>query len=320
LTLIFSDLFTYERRSIAHLQVFKSDGAEAVALVTEPSDNPGRGCVNDAERLCQAILRAFQGLGDIDIFVRFLNDPNKQVWIKLKPAADGMDFERDVSVGEVEKLCPDAARVSWDMVDHSCMALGGANHPLLALIPEPEPERDPLDDLAVVAVADLPWAHNPFKCAHVERFETIEGLYVRERWPPPAAGAQWFLTLTEEDFKACDRHDADWLAIAAVSVEIYRGLEAEATMDTVRQRVTARFGDTSDAFHCVTLFRDPITWRPGQTRVGDGQHRTCALKAAGAPFCIAETGGHQRTELVGGDPARRASAEVAQYWMRRAAE
>lgn len=133
-------------------------------------------------------------------------------------------------------------------------------------------------------------------------------------------GAQWFLTLTDEDFQACQHHDADWLQIAAASVEIFQNLDADTTLDRIPDLVTARLSVTTDAEHCLTLFFQPITWRPGQTSVSDGQHRTCALKAAGAPFCIADTGSDRSGEPVVGDPTRRASAEIAQYWARRAAE
>lgn len=319
LTLIFSDLFAYAHRSIAWLQVFRTGESGAVALVTEPSDNPGRSCVNAAEGLRADVLRAFSGLGEVQVFVRFLEDPRGPGWIGLLPGSDEMKYRR-VSVGEVEELCPGADRLSWDMEDYSCGGLGGRRHPLLALIPAPEPAHNPLDDLAVVAVAELPWAHNPSRCAHLERFRTIESLYQEERWTPPAVGAQWFLTLSEENFQQCDHHAADWLTVAAASVEIFEVLEANATLDTIPELVTARLGNTREAERCLALFCEPITWRPGQTRVGDGQHRTCALKAAGAPFCVADTGGDRFGEAVAGEPARRASAEIAQFWARRAAE
>ena len=319
LTLIFSDLFPYAERSIAWLQVFRTRGSSAVVLVTEPEDNPGQSCVNAAERLRKDVLRAFPGLGDVQIFVRFLEAARAPGWIKLVPATHGMEYQR-VSVGEVEDLCPGAAQLSWDIRDHSCAALGGPRHPLLALIPAPEPPHNPVDDLAVVAVADLPWTHNPSRCPHLDRFRTIESLYPEEQWTPPVVGAQWFLTLSEQDLEQCDHHSPDWLTVAAASVEIFEGLDATATLDTIPELVTARLGNTPEAERCLSLFYEPITWRHCHTRVGDGQHRICALKAAGAPFCVVDTGGDRFGDAVAGEPARRASAEIAQFWARRAAE
>lgn len=142
MTLIFNDLFLYGQRSIAWLQLFNPSDSGAVALVTEPSDNPGQSCVNAAEHLYVDINRAFAGLGEIHIFVRFLDDFDTRTWTELLPGQERMDFKRGVSATEVERLCPGAEQIPWEMQDCSCAALGGARHPLLALIPPPVPERN----------------------------------------------------------------------------------------------------------------------------------------------------------------------------------
>jgi hypothetical protein len=62
-------------------------------------------------------------------------------------------------------------------------------HPLLALIPEAEDEPGVLAEMEAVAVADLPWAHLPSKCANFSDFEAIRVLYDDRREgevPPPA--------------------------------------------------------------------------------------------------------------------------------------
>lgn len=77
---------------------------------------------------------------------------------------------------------------------------------MLSLIPPPDPPRDRLRDLRVIAVADLPWPHNPSACKWSERFEQIEAVYPPSGHPDPAVGAHWFLTLTDDDLGACRYH------------------------------------------------------------------------------------------------------------------
>jgi hypothetical protein len=172
----------------------------------------------------------------------------------------------------------------------------------------------------VVAVADLPWAHNPSRCAHVDRFEAIAALYPDEGWTPPAVGAHWFVRLTDEDFTVCEYHDVDWVAVAAASVEIFEDLDDEATHDDIIEQIAVHLGETPEAEWCLTLFSEPIVCRPGASSVTNGQHRTCALKAAGAPFCVVDTDGYRTSERHAGDPWRRAYGEIAHYWTRKAAE
>jgi hypothetical protein len=286
--LVFDDLFVYAERSIASVQIHNV-GNGVIGLVTEPCDNPGQSSINAAEYLHRRLHEVFADLGEIRIFVRMLLDPERHVWTELLAAGDGMAFRRDVPAVEVESLCPDAASLEWGMEDFSCAALGGSGHPLLQLVPPPEPEYRPLAGLTVVAVADLPWGHNPSRCAHSDRFRAIAAQYPDERRTPPAVGAQWFVSLTDEEFQACEYHGVDWVAVAATSVEILETVDAGATNEDIIEEISARLGDTPEAQWCLTLFSEPIVCRLDGTSVTNGQHRTCALKAAGAPFCVVDT-------------------------------
>ena len=50
-----------------------------------------------------------------------------------------------------------------DVDEATCAFFGGTQHPLLSLIPAPDPPPDRLRDLSVITVADLPWPHNPWR-------------------------------------------------------------------------------------------------------------------------------------------------------------
>ncbi|MHB2000163.1 MAG: hypothetical protein ACYCSI_08255 [Solirubrobacteraceae bacterium] len=58
-----------------------------------------------------------------------------------------------------------------------------------------------IERFAVVRVTDLPFAHNPYKCRHRARFDTL-----CQRQPTICAtqvGMRWHATLTADDFAAC---------------------------------------------------------------------------------------------------------------------
>ena len=207
-----------------------------------------------------------------------------------------------------------------DPVDATCAGVGGKFNPLLALVPTPEIHRNPLDELAVIAVADLPWAHNPSKCRWFERFQRVCDLYPPEENEDPAVGAQWYLSLGEEEIASCIYHQADWKRIAKVSVEVFEGLAEGAELEEAVTIIHHKLGDSAERGWCEALFADPIICHPGQGSVTDGQHRSCGLRASGADFCVvAVRDGYLHEESKPGDPRRRAAGEVASFWLRRAA-
>ena len=92
------------------------------------------------------------------------------------------------------------------------------------------------------------------------------------------AGARW---------QECSYHSSDWRIIAAAAC---LALELQRRRDRERWDGTpaALFGECAGRLHeteldAVTqLFRDPISWRVGQTELNNGQHRACALRFGGA--------------------------------------
>jgi hypothetical protein len=180
----------YERRSVAYVRVFDGPGESRVVLVVEPVDNPGTSAVNAAAELVAGLSRAF-GRSNLRVFVAFADDPSGDGWMELTLQGDGsIAFAREAG-DEVARLVPHATEIPARS-EATLAQLGGERHPLLALAAEPEPERRPLTDLAVVAVADLPWAHHPFRCPSKARFAELGAVYPDSPAEISAVGAHWF--------------------------------------------------------------------------------------------------------------------------------
>ncbi|MGE5281508.1 MAG: hypothetical protein ACM3N0_04145, partial [Chloroflexota bacterium] len=133
-----------------------------------------------------------------------------------------------------------------------------------------------------------------------------------------AAGAHFFLSLGEEELAGCEYHRRDWISIAAASVELLERLDPKCSYEEVLAAASELLPPGGDREELCFLFSDPINWSPGESRLTNGQHRTCALKAAGAPLCAVST---NRRWAIGkpeaGDPRRMAQSALASYWARR---
>jgi hypothetical protein len=313
---IYSDLFAFGRHTIVWLRVFRPADGVAIVLALSPTDQAGAGPVNDAGALAAAVSERFPDLGPSRLLVRFPDGPGPQTWTEITIRADGRaDFTRHATV-EVEGLLGTSLP---DPVDPTCAGIGGADHPLLALLPPEEPERNPIDELVVIAVADLPFPHNPSECHWKERFEQLRELYPAEDRERQVVGAHWSTTLDPEDLAACPYHDPDWRRIADAGVEILRGLGAEATIDDVIEAVVATLGDTPEAGWCRSLFTRPIVCHREPPGLSDGQHRSCAVRMSGAGLCVVAGKGWHGTDPVPADPQRRAAATLSAFWAQRAA-
>jgi hypothetical protein len=313
---IYSDLFAYGRKSIAWLRLYRSEGEDVLALALHPVDQAGAGPINDAEALVSAVRKTFPSHERLRLFTHFVDDPSeKERWIEIEIAAGGRASFAPHPTAALEHL---VGTKLPDPADPTCAGLGGEEDPLLALLPPPEPEPDPLGELAVIAVADLPWAHHPFRCHWKERFENLREHYPPEAREHQALGAHWFTTLGAQDFAACRYHQADWRKVAETSVEVLRGLAPDAVLGDAIAAVDQRLGDSPEAKWCRSLFLDPIVCHPGRA-LTDGQHRSCALRARGAPLCVVAGEDWQGIDPVPGDPRRRAAADISAFWASRAA-
>ncbi len=95
--------------------------------------------------------------------------------------------------------------------------------------------------------------------------------------------AEAFGELTTADFAACHYHWADWANIGAIALEV-----AESDSEALEQIEGDERLDDEDRGWLASLFRDPICWDDGDGSLTNGQHRLCALRAAGVPACPVE--------------------------------
>jgi hypothetical protein len=306
----FDDLFAFET-AVCHLRVFGGDAAP-IALAMELDDNPGPSVVNAAEALTRRIAQAFGG--GCRLFAIFPGPDATWTEILEEPKSKRTTFRSHVNHAEVERLAGEAVTLPHP---GTCTAatLGGSRHPLLGLIPPEEELPSMLDEMQVVAVADLPWPHNPSKCAHIDRFNAVRGFYDKSFAGHIPAGAHFFLSLDADCFTACAYHEHDWLAIAAASVDLLTGLPPGSDRDDVLSAAADLLPAGPDRLELGFLFSDPITWSPSTTSITNGQHRTCALKASGATLCAALTYGERDYVAAPGDARRRAQSILGTYWV-----
>jgi hypothetical protein len=71
----------------------------------------------------------------------------------------------------------------------------------------------------------------------------------------------------------------------AVLARMQEGQHRDKALKEISRRFKLTDRDQSELF---CLFADPIHWGFGADKLGNGQHRVCALKMAGAKFCIVE--------------------------------
>jgi hypothetical protein len=313
--ILFDDLFAFED-GLCHLRVYRDEQEGLLALVVQLDDNPGRSIVNAAEVLIERIEAVFGRPSRL--FTHFLPQPGHDpVWTEVSRDQEGgrASFDRSrIAHAEIERLVGEMVALPKTGIA-TAAGVGGESHPLLALISPEEEERTIVREMQAVAVADLPWPHKPSECAHAERFEEIRRLYDESFGGHIPAGAQFFLSLTDDDFASCRYHQHDWRRIADASVELLEALGPTSDFDEVVDRAAVLIDVEADRKELIFLFSDPIKWTPGASSITNGQHRTCALKAAGAELCVALTHGELHTEPVPSNPYRRAQRALAHYWV-----
>jgi hypothetical protein len=315
--LLFHGLFAFDDRSVCELRVFDAAG-NRVVIATEVEDNPGMSVVNAIQALARDVQRDF---GDaptawISHYPGTKSMPSRWTEVAVDgPRPDWNRISREQAEQLVGKELPERSRE-----EHTMEAVAGPSHPLLAL-KDDEPEYEPLGSrLTVVPVAALPWPHNPARCPHHPRFEQIGCCYPSRCWNSGVAGAHFFLTLTDSDFGSCEYHEPDWDRVAQASVDILEALPSEAELDDALDATSEHFSSKLELRALHSLFSDPIIWTEEGSSITNGQHRTCALKASGAPLCVVETDGRHIDPNLAGDPRLRARAHLAAFWARQTFE
>jgi hypothetical protein len=145
----------------------------------------------------------------------------------------------------------------------------------------------------LVPMGDVPYAHNPFKCEHIARFDPENASEGDGEWMDRAteAGRAFFHSLTARDFRRCEYHKPDWKMIASCAADVVALkpttiVEHLAACAAVAKRRKLRKRDQEWFFSLFTL---PINFGPHAGHVSDGQHRICGLRAAGVEFCVVRT-------------------------------
>jgi hypothetical protein len=318
--LLYDGLHCFGQRSICRLRVLRMDGAPRVVIATHLEDSPGASITNDFEALVASVSAGF-GEEPTRWLLHYPQPDGKPglmslAWTEGIPGPDVCEWRRldrteaeaisglDLSNAEIEPA--------------TVIALAGESDLLRELAQTPEPERLPGEHLQAVPVSALPFPHGPFRCPHKQRFSEIGRFY--EDASGTVVGAHWYLTLTSDDFAACSFHACDWLRVANASVDVLESLSADATYDDLIAACSAQGLPKAEAEGLHSLFAHPIDWTPGSPTLTNGQHRSCALRAAGAERCVVDTAGYWTDESDSASAEAAASASLASYWAHRAAE
>lgn len=289
LQLCHHDLICVPRAGIYWLRVYRDDnGQGAVVVITEVPGNPGESVTNAISLIVGQVISQF-GLS---------THPTR--WFEVYPR--GFSGRPEARYKEVH-LC--AGQPSWtgssrtaieacidgrleDLPTHSLLydrvkAKGGGNaktsyRPVFVAMP----------------VDELPAPHQPFRCAHYERFQHFDHQLNPESTREGAlrAGQCFLSSLSAEDRRNCYYHGANWKAVADASVEILKQLGRKDPNKYIA------WVDRSDLTHhekrwLQSLFKDPVTL--GESQYSDGQHRGCALRFSGADRAVVRV----RDEFVG---------------------
>ncbi|MFJ9967118.1 hypothetical protein [Streptomyces avermitilis] len=137
---------------------------------------------------------------------------------------------------------------------------------------------DGVTGIRPVAASQLPWPHGLFKCPYGERAKALAATYPKGH--SKTAHAELFARLGDQDFAACPYHQADdWKAITAAVLAFAR---AEPDSDEQDRLYRARHLSERDrAWFRSLIGGGHIWWDTGQQHLTNGQHRLCALRAAG---------------------------------------
>ncbi|MFI7135796.1 hypothetical protein ACIBQ1_59835 [Nonomuraea sp. NPDC050153] len=143
-----------------------------------------------------------------------------------------------------------------------------------------------VNGVRLVPLSSLPWPHGLFKCAHAPTGARLARGYPRDKdsdGASQAAHAELFTQLSAQDFAACPYHQANWPLIGEIARRAVVGPEREwrsALIPADTDQLTRQDERWLNSFEI-----DPINWDDGHDAITNGQHRLCALRAAGVLTC-----------------------------------
>jgi hypothetical protein len=321
--LLFDGLYVFGC-SICRLRVLtpQSKDPRRVVLATDLADAPGASIVNGFEVLAESVISNF-GEQPTRWLLHFpavetppgFDDPS---WIDVVPAKEPASTPDWHKISRVEAEAITGLDLSTaDTEPATIAALAGKAVLLREHAQAPEPERLPAEYLRIVPVAALPFPHHPFRCPHRQRFLDLAKLYDDHEWV--VAGAHWYLTLMSDDLAQCEFHRCDWRRVADASVAILESLSPTATRGDLMDACSAQRLQSPELEGLLSIFTEPIDWTPGSPTVTNGQHRLCALSAAGAERCVVDTNGEPLHTTPAASVEAAACAALASYWIGRTA-
>ncbi|MFG2681283.1 hypothetical protein [Streptomyces sp. NPDC048392] len=171
-----------------------------------------------------------------------------------------------------------------------------------------------------VPAAALPWPHGLFMCEYAERGKRLARTYPGGRREAQTAHAELFAGLTEEEFAACPYHQGDWKAIAEAALAFAEVNEDEES-DRAGELYDMEHLSPHDREWAQAMVGDHIWWDEGDTSLTNGQHRLCAMRAAGVarvPVYGRHLPGQQLDDAT--DAQEHARKTVENYWTGRLTE
>lgn len=171
-----------------------------------------------------------------------------------------------------------------------------------------------------VPAAALPWPHGLFKCEYAKRGKRIARTYPGGHHQNQIAHAELFAELTEEEFAACPYHHGDWQAIAEATLA-YAEVDEDAEPERASQLYDMEHLSPRDREWAQAMVADHIWWDEGDTSLTNGQHRLCAMRAAGVvrvPVYGRHLPGNQPPDAT--DAHEHARRTVETYWIGRLTE
>lgn len=166
-----------------------------------------------------------------------------------------------------------------------------------------------------VAATELPWPHSLFKCPYAERAKALARTYPDTPGVAQVAHAELFLQLHPEEFAACPYHQADdWEAIAQ-AVLAHAEAEQAGEDDRAEELYAMEHLSERDRKWARQMVADHLWWDEGQTRITNGQHRVCAMRAAGVTS-LPVYGRYlpDRTPAATTDAKRHARQAITAFW------
>lgn len=180
------------------------------------------------------------------------------------------------------------------------------------------------DGVRLVPLSQLPWPHLLGKCDLRARIGQVARTYpartsrnrqgLNRITGNQAAAAEAFADMTRADFATCQYHQANWPLIGAIAQELVQQGLIDSTGIAEHTQTDERLTD-QDRYWLHWLFTDPISWNDGDSNITNGQHRICALRAAGLESCPVDGRHLPDTKSPPALPAKQhAHQTVEQFW------